>query len=482
MLLDETCPPSQWSLAFELGAKRFKEYVEGGGPIDFKIFWEDFWKCFVKPPCLIEHKQVVDVKNEQEILPTIPDDQLKRVAHSLESLGKLKQALEIATDPKYRFALDQKLMGTAVKAPEEKQATNLGYSAGLLNLGNTCYMNSTVQCLKSVPELNSALSNYSLDGPSNHVDENSHLLTVATRELFRALNRGGEAVSPDKFWNALRNKFAVFGDVQNGNYMPQDAEECWTNLLNTLSQSLKPPSSSEDSDPVKALFGVNLWSRVHCPESGEEEITTTESVLFLSCFISNEGLKDKLEKRSKALGRNADFHIESLIDSLPRYLTFRFMRFIWEKETSQNAKILKKVDYPLELDIYELCSEELRKKLEAPRQKLRDEKDKRLGTSSMDSDVKMTDAEEPSKESGKSSTAAQTGIYDLVSVLTHEGITTDNGHYLAWVKQESGTWIKYDDTRLSPQQEEDIMKLSGDGTGGDPMAYIIMYKARFVSM
>lgn len=73
--------------------------------------------------------------------------------------------------------------------------------------------------------------------------------------------------------------------------------------------------------------------------------------------------------------------------------------------------------------------------------------------------------QEPSKESGKSSTAAQTGIYDLVSVLTHEGITTDNGHYLAWVKQESGTWIKYDDTRLSPQQEEDIMKLSGDGTG-----------------
>uniref|UniRef100_A0A0D3ADN5 ubiquitinyl hydrolase 1 n=1 Tax=Brassica oleracea var. oleracea TaxID=109376 RepID=A0A0D3ADN5_BRAOL len=352
-------------------------------------------------------------------------------------------------------------------------------------------MNSTVQCLKSVPELNSALSNYSLDGPSNHVDENSHLLTVATRELFRALNRGGEAVSPDKFWNALRNKFAVFGDVLNGNYMPQ------------------------------IIHITGLGPLVHCPESGEEEITTTESVLFLSCFISNEGLKDKLEKRSKALGRNADFHIESLIDSLPfflfvtlivhlstMYLTVRFMRFIWEKETSQNAKILKKVDYPLELDIYELCSEELRKKLEAPRQKLRDEKDKRLGTSSMDSDVKMTDAEEPSKESGKSSTAAQTGIYDLVSVLragnfnhcprvsprltrcgagaalsvlTHEGITTDNGHYLAWIKQESGTWIKYDDTRLSPQQEEDIMKLSGDGTGGDPMAYIIMYKARFVS-
>ena len=30
--------------------------------------------------------------------------------------------------------------------------------------------------------------------------------------------------------------------------------------------------------------------------------------------------------------------------------------------------LLQKVDYPLELDIYDLCSEELRKKLEAPRQ------------------------------------------------------------------------------------------------------------------
>ncbi|MBA0779337.1 hypothetical protein Gotri_003597, partial [Gossypium trilobum] len=66
--------------------------------------------------------------------------------------------------------------------PEEEQVISLGHSAGLFNLGNTCYMNSTVQCLHSVPELKSASFKYSHPGRSNDLDQTSHMLTVATHD------------------------------------------------------------------------------------------------------------------------------------------------------------------------------------------------------------------------------------------------------------------------------------------------------------
>ncbi|KAF3946686.1 hypothetical protein CMV_027075 [Castanea mollissima] len=167
------------------------------------------------------------------------------------------------------------MMGTAdeiIKAPEkgpvfmedlpkEEQVVWFRHSAGLFNLGNTCYMNSTVQCLHSVPELKSALIQYSHSGRSNEVDQTSHMLTIATRDLFNELDKSVKPVAPMQFWMVLGKKYPQFGQLHNGVFMQQDAEECWTQLLYTLSQSLSSTVSSENPDTMKALFGIELVSR-----------------------------------------------------------------------------------------------------------------------------------------------------------------------------------------------------------------------------
>ncbi|KAK4716579.1 hypothetical protein R3W88_014917 [Solanum pinnatisectum] len=315
--------------------------------------------------------------------------------------------------------------------PKEEQVVNVGHSAGLFNLGSTCCMNSTVQCLHSVLEVKSSLTEYN-----------------------------------QLFWMVLRKKYPQFRWQCNGAFMQQDAEECWTHLLYTLSQSLKSPSSSEGQDIVKTLFGIEFDNRIHCAESGEESIEI-EIVYSLKCHILQEvnhlheglkcGLKLHLEKASPSLGRGAVYVKDSRINGLPRYLTIQSSPGF---EDAEGKKVGLKTSAKTPV--------------------------------STDSDTKMTEAEESSSGSGEASKSTSqegvllkkehqlTGIYDFVAVLTHKGRSANSGHYVVWVKQENGKWVQFDDDNPIPQREEDITKLSG---GGDwHMAYICMYKARVVSM
>merc|ERR1719311_319909 len=87
-------------------------------------------------------------------------------------------ALQDWEKPNFLEDMDESEIQSAVQLP-----------AGLQNLGNTCYLNATVQCLKTVPELRNALTSYSgsvsLGGGQDAVN-----LTASLRDLYSTMDKG----------------------------------------------------------------------------------------------------------------------------------------------------------------------------------------------------------------------------------------------------------------------------------------------------
>jgi len=101
--------------------------------------------------------------------------------------------------------------------PEERarvlhEKTGETLPAGLENLGNTCYMNATVQCLKRVNELKEGLKNYT-EQPSTAAAggfggfDAGKLMAKAAKSLFTNLDYKGEPFAPVGFVSTMRQVY-----------------------------------------------------------------------------------------------------------------------------------------------------------------------------------------------------------------------------------------------------------------------------------
>jgi ubiquitin carboxyl-terminal hydrolase 14 len=333
------------------------------------------------------------------------------------------------------------LMGSATKlaAPTTKtvfiedlppeEMAKVAEPSGLVNLGNTCYLNSVVQCLRTVPQLRRGLATYA---PQNRQQQSSLMPTNVNalflnslRDLYTTLDRTANAVPPSNFVRATKMTFPQFAQTgPQGQPMQQDAEEFFSALLTIAASDLTNvkvgiPSVTDDelqgaNNLVDAVFGLKMEEILICDEcsagGGEHDdmameepaVKTFDLHRKLVCNIQGgsdgasqtnvnhiqEGialsLNGKIEKHSDVLGRDAVWSRRQRIARLPPIIVVQFGRFYWkatpdsQDHAGVKCKVMKPVAFSSTLDVYEFCTDEVQEVLKKARAKALAEEEDRI--------------------------------------------------------------------------------------------------------
>ncbi|GMH04461.1 hypothetical protein Nepgr_006300 [Nepenthes gracilis] len=303
--------------------------------------------------------------------------------------------------------------------------------AGLANLGNTCFLNSVLQCLTYTEPLVAYLQ-------SGKHQTSCHIigfcaLCAIQRHVSRALQSTGRILAPNDLVSNLRCISRNFRNARQ-----EDAHEYMIHLLESMHKCCLPsgvptesPSAYEKS-LVHKIFGGRLQSQVKCVQCSScsnkfdpfldlsLEIVKADSLYkALMHFTATEHLDggerqyqcDRCKQKVKALK-------QLTIHKAPYVLTIHLKRF---GLLTAGQKIEKKVHFGPTLDLKPFVS-----------------------SSYPEGDL----------------------MYTLYGVLVHAGWSTDSGHYYCFVRTSTGMWYSLDDNRVIQVNERTVL---------DQKAYMLFY-------
>jgi hypothetical protein len=263
------------------------------------------------------------------------------------------------------------------------------------------------------------------------------------------------------FYLCLFN-FDIINRLKNSEY-PDSAELLSTEVFNKITCSIDGHTMFLADGISSSLNGSveKMETRSLLPPVEE----TSLSFINSSSSSSNSSTSSTSSTTSSVpvpVGRNCIFSYTKRFAILPPYAVVHLARFFWKKKEEMNigsepqrVKIMRKVQFPLILDMFDYCTEQLKQNLRPRRDELRKERELKLEEKKKELESKL-DKEDPySTQSSSSSSSSAvtnpgasvpevmrvvapprhlTGVYELFGVVTHHGKYAEAGHYMAWVK------------------------------------------------
>ncbi|KAG2662224.1 hypothetical protein PVAP13_1KG516500 [Panicum virgatum] len=294
--------------------------------------------------------------------------------------------------------------------------------AGLHNLGNTCYLNSVLQCLTYTEPFVAYLQS-SKHRSSCRTAGFCALCALQDHVRF-ALRSTGKILTPVQFVKNLRCISRSFRNSRQ-----EDAHELMVSLLESMHKCCLPsgipsesPSAYEKS-LVHRIFGGRLRSQVRCTRCSHcsnkfdpfldlsLEIGNAATLMKALYNFTEEELLDGGEKHysCQKCKQKVAAKKRFLIDKAPSVLTIHLKRF---SPFNPLQKINKKVDFQTTLNLKPFVS------------------------NSEGTDLK----------------------YSLYGVLVHAGWNTQSGHYYCFVRTSSGLWHNLDDNQVRQVREADVLR------------------------
>jgi len=335
---------------------------------------------------------------------------------------------------------------------------------GLLNHGVTCYTNAAVQAMIHIP----AVQHYLCD-----VLQNKYKDTINSRSVTNVLAEtsarmwGLEKIDNKKGGLKFINPKKLIGRLEDINCMmsewqQEDSHEYFMSLLSRLQEDSTPRGKKLNESIIYDIFGGSLDQFVTCKSCGH--ISKTQQEFYdLSLHLGNS--KKNNPTGTEETNQSSELQQQASDESKHRYSINKSIKDFFSPEliktdrSDKSGYVCEKCDKrtnAMKISTINRAPETLAVHLKRFRFN---------GNSS--SKVKQGVSYPLILDLSQYTTNSEPVIYQLISVVVHEGRSVSSGHYVAHCRQPDGVWATYDDEYINIIPEKQVLR--------DPSAYYLIY-------